>query len=158
MVDLIPDAVGAGERKRNNRRIACQFAAHRASVADNNIERALGQPGIGQRFGQFKRHSRRLRCRLDDDGVARNQRRGHFPGRNGDGEIPGRDQGNHAQGLTARVEQLLRQIVRDGLAAERVAEPAKKSENVDGPLHFAGAFRQRLALLAGEDFGQLHFP
>ena len=47
--------------------------------------------------------------------------------------------------------------MRDRLAAERVAEPAEEPENVDCPLNFAGAFGQRLALLAGEQLRQFRF-
>src|SRR5205809_38387 len=47
--------------------------------------------------------------------------------------------------------------MRDCLSTERVADSAKKAKDVDGPLPFARAFSDRLALLAREQFGKLIF-
>src|SRR5439155_21082021 len=75
--------------------------------------------------------------------------------RTGDSKILSMVQTHNAKRLAPRVEQLQRQIVRNGLAAERVAQSSKETKNVDGPLDFAGAFGEGLALLARQQFGQL---
>ena len=47
--------------------------------------------------------------------------------------------------------------MRDGRAAERVAESAEEAEDVGGALHFAGGFGEGLAFLAREQFGKFGF-
>src|SRR5687767_15172991 len=47
--------------------------------------------------------------------------------------------------------------MRNGLSAERVTDPTKKTEDIDGALHFALAFGERFSFLPGEQFGQLGF-
>ena len=155
LINLVADGVRAGEREGNDFWVGRQFAPHRAALSDDDVQYAVRQSRLGQRLGQFERHCGRLRCRFDDDGVSRNQRRRHLPCRNGDGKIPRRDQTHDSKRLAPRVEQLQRQIVRNGLAAERVAQSSKETKNVDGPLDFAGAFGEGLALLARQQFGQL---
>jgi hypothetical protein len=49
------------------------------------------------------------------------------------------------------------QIVREGLAADGITEPAKKTEDINGALDFACAFREGLAFLASQEFRELGF-
>src|SRR5262249_15627262 len=73
-----------------------------------------------------------------------------FPRGNGNWKIPRRNEAHNPKRLPVCEEQIIRQIVRQGLAANGVTYPAEEPENIDGPLHLARTFGERLALLTRE--------
>ena len=108
-----------------------------------------------QQAVQSDRGQGSLRRRLTDDGAACGHRRRKLLGQHGQREVPGRDQGGHAGGplielplQTARtVRQDRRLAVGEGVGEE--------GEEAGGILDLGRAFLERLALLEGDDAGQL---
>src|SRR5438105_4131567 len=75
--------------------------------------------------------------RLDDHAVAPRQRRRDLPGGNGDGEVPGRDDAHHADGLARDLHADARSHGRQGLAAGAQRLAGEELEDVAGALDLA---------------------
>ena len=70
-----PHVGGAGEGQPGDAGIAGQGVAHHAALAVDHVEHAGGQPGVLQGAGQVRGGERGELGRLDDHGVAADQRR-----------------------------------------------------------------------------------
>ena len=70
-----------------------------AALAGQDLQDALGQPGLEGEFSDAQRAERRDLGRLEHHGVAGGQSRGEAPTGNGHGEVPGDDHPDHAQWL-----------------------------------------------------------
>ena len=64
--------------------------------AGDDVHDALGKPALDQELDEADEARRRVRGGLDDGGVAADERREELPGRDGDREVPGRDDPDHA--------------------------------------------------------------
>ena len=115
-----------------------------------HVEDARRQASVEEAFHEPMRRHRRERGGLEDDGVPRDERGRHFPRRDGDGEVPRRDERDDAEWLLSR--QQLRGSVGAGecLAAQPPTLPAKEAQDVGGAVDLARGLGQRLALLGGE--------
>ena len=72
--DLAPDLVRAGEGDPRHVGVLDQRHAHLGAAADHQIQRARRQPRVGERLDEVQRRVRRVGRRLEDDGVAGDQR------------------------------------------------------------------------------------
>ncbi len=97
----------------------------------------------------------RICRRLEDDRVARDERGRELPDGDGDGEIPRRDEGDDAVRLPDGVGEVRGQFRRDGLAVHAARFAGAELHDVDGALQLAARLRERLALLAREQGGDL---
>src|SRR5881398_2316023 len=73
-----------------------------AARADDHVEHALGDAGLQGQALEFQRGQRREACGLQDDGVARGQRRSDLPRCDRDRQVPRHDQRHHSQRLPER--------------------------------------------------------
>ncbi len=71
------------------------------------------------------------------------------------GKIPRRDETDHAERFPPGVKQVARQIVRNGLSAQRVAQATVKAEDVHRALHFAQALGERFAFFTCQQIRKL---
>ncbi len=76
-----------------------------------------------------------------------------LPGRDGDGEVPRRDEPDDAERFAAGGDGGVRQAAGQHLAGGRPAEGAEEAQHVGGALDLALGLGEGLALLADEVFG-----
>ncbi len=95
--------------------------------------------------------------RLDDAGVAGDERGKELPAGDGHGEVPRRDEADDAYGHADAHGELVLQLGRRGLAEETAAFAGDVKRFVDGFLHVAAGFGQHLAHFAGHVAGVLLF-
>ncbi len=153
------DLLRAGEADAVHVRVGDDGAAD-VAVADDHVDHALGQARLMQDGDQGLGRGRGRAGGLDDHGVAEGDGRGDLPGRDGDGEVPRRDQAEHADRLAIGLDfhagpgrgQVLA-VQAQGLAGEEL-------QDAGGAGRLADAFGQGLALFArqqaADDFAPLH--
>ena len=129
-----------------------------AARAGDEVEHALRNAGFMQDLDEPHARERRLRRRLDHHGVAGDQRGRELPRRDGDGEVPGRDQRDHAERLADGVHEHARPLGRNRVAREARAFAAEIFEDADGARHLALRLGDRLAFLAAEQIGHVVEP
>ncbi|MNV29914.1 hypothetical protein D3C71_1211630 [compost metagenome] len=78
-----------------------------------------------------------------------------LPGRDGDGEVPRRDDADGAQGFARDLDAHARAHGRDHLAAGAQRLAGKELEDGRGAAHFSDGFGQGLAFFAGQQVAQL---
>ncbi len=76
-----------------------QRLANRSTGAKDDIYHTFGQASFIQNFDQPQRAHRRIAGGLEDNSIAGHQRGKHLPGGNGHRKVPGRDAGNHPDGV-----------------------------------------------------------
>ena len=96
--------------------------------------------------------------RLEHDRIAVAERRRDLPGRNGDREIPRRDDADDADRLARHGHFEARPHARHDLAGEPQRLAGEEIEDLPGAHRLADALGQRLALLAGEQAAELLAP
>ncbi len=128
-------------------------AAHIAA-AEHEVENAGGNARFLDNLRQRRGHGRSDVGGLQHHRIAESQRRGGFPCRNGDREVPRRDQPDHAQRLAIGrdIEPRPGGFERLAVAAQRLA--AEIAEDARGAQHFALPLGPGLALLAREKLAQ----
>ena len=67
--------------------------------AVDEVDDAVGQARLGEQLDEALGQQRRVLGRLEDDGVAADERGRELPGRDRDREVPGRDRADDADGL-----------------------------------------------------------
>jgi hypothetical protein len=146
LLDLLAHRGAAGECDLVQILVLDQQRPGRA-VAGDDIDHALGQPGLGADLGQPERGERAGLCRLEHDRVAAGQCRGQLPRRDQQREVP-RDHGaHHAERLGSRAGEGQVELVRP---ARMVEEVRRRQRHVD----IAG-LADRLAAVHGLEAGQL---
>src|SRR5215470_20421568 len=85
---------------------------------EDDVDDSLGQASIMERLNEAQCAQGSIACRFDDDGIARDERREHFPGWDGDGEIPWRDAGDDANRVTRSNARFVGQFDGDAVAEE----------------------------------------
>jgi len=88
--------------------------------------------------------------RLEDDGVAVAERRCNLPGRNGNREVPGRDDADDAERFAGDFNADVRASGWNDFACQAQCFAGKEIENLGGADGLADAFGQNLAFFAGE--------
>jgi hypothetical protein len=97
--DLAPGLDRAGEADRVDVGMIEQRLADHRAAAHDEVEHALRQAGARQDLGQRPGAAGHEVGRLEHDAVAVGQRRRDLPGRDGDREVPRRDDADHADRL-----------------------------------------------------------
>ncbi len=154
-VDAGAGAVRAGEREAADERARGERLAHGGAGAGDEVEDAGRQAGVLQALDELERRQRRGRRRLEDDGVAVGERRRDLPGRDGDGEVPRRDDGDHAERLAPAEQHRLGRVGRQHFAGAAPALAGEVAQDVARPRDLAPGLRDRLALLARERGGDV---
>jgi hypothetical protein len=161
--DLTTHAHRAGEADAVDFRAVDHGIADHTAAAHHQVEHTGREAGAGDDFGQGPGAARYQFSRFEHHAVAVGQGRGDLPGRDGNREVPRRDQANHAQRLTGHFNVDARTHRRQVVAGQAQAFTGEEFEDVTGAGHFADGFRQGLALFpgqqgaeffaTGEDFG-----
>lgn len=125
------------------------------TAAHHQVEHAGREARPGDDLGDGPGAARHQVGRLDHHAVAEGQRRGDLPGRDGDGEVPGGDQADHAQRLAGDLDADPGADRLQRLASLAQALAGEELEDIAGTGDFADGFRQSLALLAGQQRAEL---
>ena len=132
-----------------------QRLAHLAAAAHDEVEGTGGQAAAADDFGQRPATGGHQLGGLEHHGVAVGQGRGDLPGRDGEREVPRRDDAHHTHGLAGHIH--LHALAHRGqqlaLDAQRLAR--KKLENLPAAGHLGHAFGQCLAFFTRQQCAQL---
>ena len=123
----------AGEGDHVDVRMERERLARFFAEAGHDIEHAVRQPRLLAQLAEKQRSERRLLGRLQDDGIARDQRRPELPGRDDERIVPRHDRADDAERLLQHhchvmradrrdlVEQLVGElgVILDAIGAER---------------------------------------
>ena len=107
--------------------------------------------------GKFEGHGRGLRRGFQYDRVAAEKSGNQFPRRDGNREIPRRDESYHSQRFASGVEQIPRHLMGNRLPTEGITDATGKSENIGRSLHFTGGLSEGFPFFAGEEFREFGF-
>ena len=89
----------AGEAHLAHGGVGDEALAHHAALAGQDLQHALGQPGLERQLADAQRAERGQLGRLEHHGVAGGQGRGEAPAGDGHGEVPGHDDADDAERL-----------------------------------------------------------
>ena len=92
--------------------------ANGSAVANDDVDDALRYAGAPAEFAEHQSGQRRQLVRLDDDGVARHQRRADLAGEQRSGEVPGGDACDDPIGHPLNPDLLVAAFARQDLALE----------------------------------------
>ncbi len=138
----------AGERHDAN------LIAHEESLADfrarsrDEIHDARRDASLPENPDEVERRQRREAGRLQDDGVAEDERRHDLPRWDRHRKIPRRDQAADAERLADRHRELVPQLGGNGLPGLAAPFSRHEERHVDGFLHVATRLVENLAHLA----------
>ena len=118
--DLAPRGDVARDRDHAHPCMLHQGLADAGAAPADHVEHALGQDLRGQAREQ-QRRERRLLAWLEHDGIAGGQRGRRLPRRHHQRVVPGRDRGDHANGVAPDHAGVAREV----LAAERAVHAAR---------------------------------
>ena len=143
----------AGGRNQRDLRMVDQHfadlaAADAAASTDWPVRYRLGDEALQRLFEQRlhgKRRQRRLFRRLPDGGIAADQRQRGIPRPDGDREVEGGDDADHAERMPGFHHPVLGALGGDRQAVELARQADGEIADVDHLLHFAQAFRGDLA-------------
>ena len=148
LADRVGDRDAARKRDHGDARVGDQPVAH-VRAADDDFERAFGQPRFAQNVGEMERGQRRVGIRLEDNWTARRNRRGDFVRDQIEREIERRDRGDHADRDAHVVANFARApfrgIQRDGFAVQAAGGVGGEGEGFDAAADFAARIFHRLA-------------
>ena len=161
--DVLAGFGRAGDRDQADFGITAHRFADRRAAALHQVDDAAGHSGVSKGADELGAAHGRVGGRLEDNGVAADQGVERFPGGNGHGKVPRRDQSADADRLADGEAELVGQFRRGRVAVEASAFAGGQFGHVDGLLHVAAAFGDGLAGLAcdpladglfalGEDF------
>src|SRR5579863_399559 len=125
--------------------------------AGDEIDDARGNASLFENLDKVIGGERRVLRGFDDYGVAADERGHHFPGRDGDGEIPGSDESADTDGRAHGHGELVGEFGGSGLAEEAAAFAGHEVGHVDGFLNVAASFGEDFAHFAGHVAGNVFF-
>ena len=128
-----------------------QHLADRRRIAGEDVEHALRHAGLFGERDQRQRRQRRFIGGLEHHGAARGERRRDFAGDHRAREIPRRDGAADADRLLDREQPRIGPLGRDGFAIDAAGFLGEEFDIGAADIDFAERFRQRLALLRGQD-------
>ena len=143
-VDRVPDSITAGERNRGDVRMDDERLDDLTSTLDD-VEHARGQAGLGEEVSDHGGHGGRVLGSLQDDRVARDERGTDLPERNGEREVVGRDEPDHAERMAPGPDLDGTPFPRTRDSAETESDAGSPLENLNPLRHFALRFVDRLA-------------
>src|SRR5712691_11068962 len=118
-----------------------------AAGAKDDVDDAFGQASVIERLDEAQRAQRSIAGGFDDNGVARDERREHFPGWDGDGKVPRRDAGDDANRVTRGNARFVGQFDGDAVAEEAASFTTRVVGHVDAFLYVAARLFEYLAHL-----------
>ena len=132
-------------------RLVLDEPAPGVAVAAHDVEHARRQELLGE-LSQQRGAGRRGVARLQDDGVARRQRRGDLPDHHHQRVVPRRDLADHADRLTPDVGGVVLHVLAGRLALEHPGGAGEEAEVVGGVRHLLRHRQaERLAGVLGLD-------
>ena len=155
--DLTPDRGRAGKRNQLHVAMTHQRGAHFLAASMNQIDDPRRHAGLVEDLDESCRGMRRIFRRLEDHGVAADQRGKQLPGRDRQRKIPRRDQRAHADRRAHGHGELIGQFRRRGFTEQAPAFAGHIESAVDPFLHVAAGFFEHLAHFAGLDARELFF-
>ena len=124
-------------------------------VAVHDVEHAIGQTGFGVQLGDQVRRARHPLARLEDEGVAGGDRDRVHPERHHDREVERRDPGDDTERLAERVRVDATGHLVGELALEQLRDAADELDDLAAADDLAASIVDRLAVLGGDDLGQV---
>ena len=124
---------------------------HRDLVALDDVEHAVGQPGVREQLREHERRARVLLGGLEDEGVAAGHRVRAHPDRDHRGEVERRDARDHAQRLTDLEHVDAGGHLLGEAALQQVRDRRRVLDVLEPALHLAHRVREHLAVLRRED-------
>ena len=112
LVDVQSDFARSGERDVAGLRMRDHGIAEARSCAGAEVHYAFGHADFFEQLDEFGGNGRRIARRLQDDGVAADDRGDGHAGHDGAGEIPGRNHGADAERNVGQRVALARQLHR----------------------------------------------
>ena len=150
LVNLEADGFGAGEGDEAGFRVLDDGVAERGAGAGTEVDHAVGKAGFFEDLDETGGDGGRVARRLEDDGVAGDDGGGGHAGHDGEREVPGRDDGAHAERDIEEFVALAR--ILDGRAgggqAQRLA--GVELEEIDGLADIGVGLGPVLADFVGE--------
>ena len=127
--------------------------ADRAARAHDHVEHTRGDARLQREALQLERCQGRQRRGLEDDRVARRERRAELPRRDRDGEVPRHDEPDHAERLAEGHVDAAGD--RDRVAQQPLRRTRVVVEDVDDHADLAARVADRLTHVARLDLGEL---
>jgi hypothetical protein len=128
--------------------------ANGSAVADDDIDDTLRYAGAPAEFAEHQRGQRRQLVRLDDDGVARHQRRADLAGKQRSWEVPSGDAGDDPIGHALNPDLFVAAFARQDLALESSSALSGVAQQKGSEIRVDPRFRQKLAAFSGEKRSQ----
>ena len=153
-IDVLGDRGRADEGHRLDLGVGQQFVDG-GLVALEHIEHPRRQAGLGPQPGQPQRRRGILLRRLQDDGVACSDGDGEEPHRHHGREVERADDTDRSQRLADGVDVDLGRGVLGEPALEQMRDTAGELDDLLAARHLAERVGDDLAVLAGDDLGQL---
>src|SRR3989454_684600 len=116
--------------------------------AEHEVEHALRQTRLFENLDETDREQRGVRRRLEDNGIAEDERRHDLPGRDREGEVPRSDGRDYADRAPRAHGPLVGELRRNDVAELAAALAGDVVGHVDALLHVATRFGEDLAHLA----------
>ena len=153
-IDVLGDRRRADEADRLDVGIV-EDGVDRLLVAVDDVENAGRAARFDEQFAEAHRHAGVALGRLEDEGVAAGDGRRELPQRDHRREIERRDAGDDAERLAHRIDVDAGAGAVGELALHQMRRAERHFEHFDAALDVALGVDQRLAVLAGEDLGEL---
>ena len=154
LVHVAGDGGGADERDGADIGVL-EERVDRLLVAVHDVEDAIGEPRLLEQGGHPVGRARVLLGGLQDDGVAGGERDREEPQRHHRREVEGADDADDAERLTHRVDVDAGRDVLGVGALRQVAEAARELDDLHAAGDLAVGVGEHLAVLGGEDLGEL---
>ena len=146
--DLDPDRRRPGEGELVDARVRGQRLAGLRRRAGDDVEDARRQPRLLEAARELERRDRRVVGGLRDQRAAGRERRRDLPGQQHQRRVPRHDRPDDADGLVARVDQVVAPVGLDRVAVDLVGEPREVAVPGRQRGHLAGHLAQQLAVVA----------
>src|SRR5713101_9860044 len=134
-----------------------QSLANGIARTEDDVDDAFGQASVVERLDEAQRAHGSIAGGLDDNGVARDERREHFPGWDGDRKVPRRDASDDANRVTRGNACFVGQFDGDAVAEETASFTTHVVGHVDAFLYVAARLFEYLAHLLRHSTRQLLF-
>ena len=151
LIEDLADFGRAGEADEAHGGMFAQHLADRRRIAGEDVEHALRHAGLFGERHQRQRGQRRFIGGLEHHGAAGGERRRDFSGDHRAREIPRRDRAADADRLLDREQPRIRPLGRNGFAIDAAGFLGEEFDIGAADIDLAERFRQRLALLRGQD-------
>jgi hypothetical protein len=153
-VDVLRDG-GRADKADAGDRVVVEDRVDRFLVTVDDLQDTVGQARLLHQFGQHHR-ARRVTFRgLQDEGVAADKCRGHFPHRDHGGEVERRDSGSHANGLAHGIHVDTGARAVGVFALQQMRRADAELDHLKAALHVALGVGDGLAVFAAQRLGQL---